>query len=190
MNRVLPRALMIGFAVIAMKTAPALAVVGGSATYASQQNGGSYSYNLQLKNTGDTALKTFWFSWAPFGSFLPNVPDTTGSPAGWGAQVVQDYYGTSILWNSTGAGLAPGASLAGFTFSSVDSPATLAGNDYYYGYYPVTLSYAYASTVNPTDALPGQFGVFTAAPGAVPEPGCAGLLIGAGAAAGLRRRRK
>jgi hypothetical protein len=180
-------------ALIALATAPlsALAAVSGSANYASQQNGSSYSYNLQLKNTGDTALHTFWFSWMPGDSFLPSVPDSATAPAGWTAQIVQDYYGTSILWNTTGAGLAPGAALTGFAFTSADSPVVLQGNDPYFGYYRVTTSYVYASTVHANDyPFPSQFGVFLAAPGPVPEPASAGLLACAASMVTLRRRRR
>lgn len=190
MNRIAMRAFVIGAALVTTGTAPALAAINASANYASQQNGSTYDYNLLLNNTGDTALRTFWFSWAPFGSFLPSVPDSATAPAGWTAQIVQDYYGTSVLWNTTGPGLAPHTSLAGFEFTSADSPTVLAGNDLYYGSYPMSLSYVYASTVNPNDALPGQFGVFIAAPGAVPEPAIAGLLVGAASVVTLRRRRR
>lgn len=183
---------LVGLALVAMSSASALAVTGASANYASQLNGSTYTYDLLLKNTGDTPLRTFWFAWAPpFYSFLPSIPDTTSSPSGWTAQVVPDYfgYGYSILWNTTGSGVAPGASLTGFEFTSVDTPADLQASNYYYGL-PNAFSYVYASTVNADDALPSQFGAFTAVPGPVPEPASAGLLFGAASLVTLGRRRK
>jgi hypothetical protein len=193
MNRTKSWSRVIAIAIFTATATPlsALAAVSGSATYASQQNGIAYDYNLLLNNTGDTALHTFWFSWMPGDSFLPSVPDSAAAPAGWTAQIVQDYYGTSILWNTTGAGLAPGAALTGFAFTSVDSPDVLQGNDPYFGYYRVTTSYVYASTVNANDyPFPTQFGVFLAAPGPVPEPASAGLLACAASVVTLRRRRR
>jgi hypothetical protein len=185
-----PRVIAIAIFTAAATPLSALAAVSGSATYASQQNGSTYDYNLLLNNTGDTALRTFWFSWMPGDSFLPSVPDSAAAPAGWTAQVVQDYYGTSILWNTTGPGLAPHTSLAGFEFTSADSPDVLQGYDGYFGYYRVTTSYVYASTVNANDyPFPSQVGVFLAAPGPVPEPASAGLLAGAASVMALRRRR-
>src|SRR5262245_53358911 len=119
MNRATLRDRMVGFTVVAMSVAPlsALAATSGSANYASQFDGSTYTYDMLLKNTGTTPIKSFWYAWAPpFYSYLPSEPTDVVAPAGWSEQVVPDYYGYgySILWNTTGAGLAPGASLTGF----------------------------------------------------------------------------
>jgi len=156
---------------------PASAVISASGVYQSAPNGPNYDYNILLHNTGTTQIKTFWFSWLPYSSFLPSIPNSEGAPAGWSGQIVQDTYGNSILWSTTGSGIAPGASLFGFTLNTADSPTTLAGVDQYFGFYPVTFSYIYADTVaSPNAVLPGPPGSLTLSPGVVPEPGSLALF--------------
>ncbi|HZZ43812.1 MAG TPA: PEP-CTERM sorting domain-containing protein [Tepidisphaeraceae bacterium] len=187
--------LHVGFSALALlivSAIPASASTSATATYAATLNPDStYTYQLLLKNTGTTSLKTFWFSWIPYASFLPSVPTSLSSPANWSGQIDEDYYGNSILWDTTGAGLAPGASLTGFSFTTPDSPDVLAGLDDYYDAYPVTYAYVYSGSVTtPNDPLPPQFGLLTAVPGAVPEPATATLLLTAGAVSLATRRRR
>jgi len=99
-----------------------------------------YNYNITLTDTGTTNLGTFWFGWVPGEDLLPSVPPSAASPSGWGnadgvsstpafVGAGNSADGVSIQWvaQSAGAALTPGQSLGGFTFSSHDSPATLAG---------------------------------------------------------------
>ena len=174
-------------ALVTLTIAMPAAATSATGVYASQPNGPNFDYNILLHNTGTTPIKTFWFSWLPYLSFLPSVPNSDGAPAGWNAQIVQDTYGNSILWSTPGAGIAAGDSLSGFTFNTADSPATLAGVDQYFGFYPVTFSYLYSGEVaTPTSPLPAGAGTLTLTPGAVPEPAIIGMM-GLAAVMVLRR---
>ena len=175
-----PRAVFALVVVVAMAllAVPARATVSATGVYASQPNGLTFDYNVLLHNTGTQPIKTFWFSWLPYLSFLPSLPNSDGSPSGWNGTIVEDTYGNSILWSTSGAGIAPGDALSGFTFNTADDPATLAGNDHYFGFYPVTFSYIYPDTVaTPASPLPTPPGTLTLSPGVVPEPGMMGLAV-------------
>ena len=111
-------------------SAPAFAAgISATATFtatADPTTAGVDDYNLTLNNTGTTTIGTFWFAWVPGAGFLPDAATNVSSPAGWGDVLTNA--GKAIQWTSTTSLLAPGQSLSGFVFDSVDSPAQLLAN--------------------------------------------------------------
>jgi hypothetical protein len=105
----------------------AIGGISGSADIRSQKMpSGNYHYTITITNTGTTTIGTFWFSWIPGADFLPSTPVSHATPANWTALVLPGSPGTSIRWVAGAAGLIPtGGNLAGFSFDSPDSPATL-----------------------------------------------------------------
>src|ERR1700721_2152987 len=100
-----------------------------------------FNYNVTLTNTGTTPLGTFWFSWVPGEDFLPTVPLSETSPAGWGNAAGTSSTpaitgsgnstdGSAIQWvaQSPSAAVMPGQSPGGFDFSSTTTPAGLSGD--------------------------------------------------------------
>jgi len=133
-------------------------------------SGNTYDYTLTLNNgiSATTAIEGFWYAWIPGHFFLPTMPSSaSGGTSGWAASVVGD----SIKYqgNSTDA-LAPGQS-AIFTFVSIDTPATLAGNAQGF---PIGDSVAYPGTINFSGSSPNAEFVVTS----VPEPSKLALLGG------------
>jgi hypothetical protein len=83
--------------------------------------GNSYDYTITLQNTGTNALNSFWYGWTTSGNNLPSNPSNAANSLGWG----NNLDGNSIKWvNSSGTGLAPGAS-ATFTFVSSSAPSAI-----------------------------------------------------------------
>lgn len=109
-----------------------------------------YTYDIALKNTGTTTLGTFWFAWTPGADFLATVPLSTSDPAGW-SDIIHDEHsstnGTSIEWTaaSAAARVAPGVTLPGFSFTSTDSPAELAGKSLTHPATKVGTSFVYSA---------------------------------------------
>ena len=108
----------------------------------------TYSYSLTLHDTGTTTIGTFWFAWNPSQNYLLSTPLTTTAPTGWTVAQVShggsDGYGIEFVADSSADYLAAGASLAGFGFTSADTPAEVTGPT---KYYPDTLaidSFVYA----------------------------------------------
>ena len=140
-----------GVLVLSILESTSSAAVSASATVSSQQLGpNSYRYSLSLTNTGDTTIKTYWFAWIVyFGAYpydlLPHQPTAVGSPPGWTGSGPNDspyspgYYAGE--WTSP-VGLAPGATLSGFTFDTPDAP-TIIGGTSWFGGYPVRESWVY-----------------------------------------------
>ncbi len=153
---------------------------------------GAYNYTLNLTNTGTTTIGTFWFAWIPGAGFLPTVPSSVSSPAGW--TEVSTNAGHALQWTTTSSLLAPGQSLTGFDFTSTNTPAQLLAT------YPGTATGVGAGDPDLTSFVyigaplgdPGsQFVVTEAAPTVTPEPDSLVLtLTGFGVAgfAALRRR--
>ncbi|MGN6366967.1 MAG: hypothetical protein ACTHN5_01775 [Phycisphaerae bacterium] len=154
----------------------------------------SFQYDITLHNTGTTNVGSFWFAWVPGLDFLPSQPLNVQSPAGWTANIINDpysYYGDgySIQWIAN-TPLPAGQSLPGFSFTSADTPATMAGySPIYFGYYPTTTSYAYAGTPELTEATSFTLNVLPTIT-ATPEPATASLTACAAARLLLKRRRQ
>lgn len=90
-----------------------------------------YHYSITVNDTGTTNVGTFWFSWVPGADFLPSSPSAVSSPTGWtdtltGTNDSSD--GTAIEWVASSNAITAGHSLAGFNFTTTDSPTALAGN--------------------------------------------------------------
>src|SRR5579863_9041934 len=133
---------------LAVSMASSRAAETASATIsATQLNSNTWKYDLVLKNIGTTNLGTFWFAWAPGEDFMPTAPTNIASPTSWTEMVTTGggyYDGSAIQWVAgSGAALAPGQSLSGFSFQSTTSPSTMAGNNSYYGQ-PILTSYVYS----------------------------------------------
>jgi uncharacterized protein (DUF2141 family) len=105
----------------------------------------TYNYNITLKDTGTTALGTFWFGWVPGEDFLKSMPTAISDPTGWQHIVTGGSPGDgfAIQWTATGAGMSAGQSLSGFKFSSADSPTVLAGNSAAHPTSPAETSFVY-----------------------------------------------
>src|ERR1700733_11709653 len=94
-----------------------------AATYTvTQLSPTTWQYNLTLNDTGTTNVGTFWFSWTPGHDFMPAMPTSVFSPAGWvetitGSNNSSD--GNAIQWvANTGSAETPGEILPGFAFDS------------------------------------------------------------------------
>jgi hypothetical protein len=167
---------------------PAMAGLTATATYTdTQPTPGVYDYEFTLSNTGSTAIGTFWFSWIPGRGFMTAMPSAVTSPAGWSDALTEEA-GTAIMWTTTSDALAPGQSLAGFSFESTETPAELAGDDHATGD-PVTTSFVY---IGRPFGDPGfQFAATALA--AAPEPSTWALMlagfVGLGALAFGRSRK-
>jgi hypothetical protein len=141
---------------------------GATGTLTGVQVSANYDYTLTLNNTGGVALESLWYAWIPGFFFLPDQPSSAsgtanGATSGWAASIA----GNSIQFqgNSSDA-IQPGNS-ATFTFVSIDSPATLAGNNFGH---PIGDSFAYTGTV---DASSGVNFIVQS----VPEPSLVGLIV-------------
>jgi hypothetical protein len=126
----------------------ASAAISASASYTSQQvTPGVYRYSVTLHNTGTTNIGTFWFGWVvfpPIYDLLPSLPSNVQSPAGWSGGGLNDsiYGGYSTEWIAS-TPLAPGQTLGGFTFDSVDSPSVLSGISPIFPLYTADTSWVY-----------------------------------------------
>ncbi len=148
-----------------------------------------YNYSMSLTDTGTTTIGTLWYAWipTPFYDFLHSDPSNVGAPTGWIFPVdnlgPSDGYSIEYYATNSGADVQPGNTLSGFTFSTADSPAMLAGNSTFYPSYPVGTSFVYAGF---PESDPGYEFVVTTV---VPEPASIGVLLLAASALGPRRQR-
>lgn len=87
---------------------------------------GDYRYTITLKDTGTTAIGTFWFAWVPGDDFLPAKPKAS-APKGWSDHLIGGG-GYSIQWvaNSSGNALKAGHSMT-LVFTSSAKPAAVFG---------------------------------------------------------------
>jgi hypothetical protein len=90
-----------------------------------------YNYTLQLENSSASAssIQTFWYAWLPGGgNYLPSSPSNVQAPVGWTTTETGGGPGDgySLRFETSTAPLLPGSALT-FTFTSPDSPASLAG---------------------------------------------------------------
>lgn len=143
-----------------------LADLSATATISTSSASAPYDYKVNVTNTGDTDIGTFWFAWTPPGQpveydFLPSPANIATQPSGWFGYSVSGSPGYSLeFYNYTGSNIAPGETGL-FEFTSNDSPSTLAGT--FFGF-PITTSVIYAGT-----PLSGEAAFVSVT--AVPEPG-------------------
>jgi hypothetical protein len=104
-----------------------------------------YHYNITLKDTGTTAIGSFWFGWSPGFDYMKSMPTAVGGPSGWNHAVTNmgPSDGFAVQWVAS-TPMSAGQTLAGFTFSSADSPSALAGNSVISPTTPVGTSFVYA----------------------------------------------
>jgi hypothetical protein len=165
----------------------AFAALSATAVVSTSSPSAPYNYTIDLHNTGDTNIGTFWFAWDANSdySFLPTSPTNITAPTGWIAPVTHvfsgDRYGIEY-YNISGSPIAAGGT-AQFHFTSPDSPAILAGNAWLPAF-KVTSSFVY---IGFPESDPG-FNVIASV--AVPEPTSLLMaLIGLGyCCLGCRRR--
>jgi len=106
-----------------------------------------YHYSITVTDTGTTNLGTFWFAWLPSGDFLASVPSATTNPTGWTNTLTgsgNSVDGTAIEWTTSSSPITPGNSLAGFGFTTTDSPTALAGDSPSHPGTPVLTSFVYS----------------------------------------------
>jgi hypothetical protein len=132
--------------------------------------GGAYNYTITLQNTGPTTIGSFWYGWTPSAFYLPTAPTSPLGLTGWSGTVVTALGGSSIEFVASSLAYYLGAGQSTtFTFTSMDSPATLAGNSPVHATFPTGSSWLY------------QAGLFSDAGAeiivqSVPEPSLLGLL--------------
>ena len=106
-----------------------------------------FNYDVTVTNTGTTPVGTFWMGWRPGGDFLPSAPSAVASPSGWNGSTMgagNALDGSSIEWVAASNSIAPNQSLAGFDFSSPDSPTALSGNSPSHAGAPALTSFVYS----------------------------------------------
>jgi len=139
--------LLAGFSLFLSATSTSLAGLSATATI-SANSGEPHGYTINLTNTGDTDIGTFWFAWTPPGQpieydFLPSPANPTTFPSGWLGYDVPGFPGYSLeFYNYTGSNIAPGETGL-FEFTTNDSPSTLAGTSLGF---PITTSVIYAGS--------------------------------------------
>jgi hypothetical protein len=133
----------------------------------------TFNYAIDLQDAPDSAntVGTFWLSWMPGKDFLATMPLSVTSPTGWTDQITGGGTGDgfAIQWKSgsTATSVTPGSSLAGFSFTSTDTPAEIAGDSIFYPGTPVLTAFAYDAA--PFSDAGDQF-LVTVAPTVTPPP--------------------
>ncbi len=165
----------------------ASAQIGASVTYTSTQVGpGQYQYNFTLTNTGTTNIATFWVGWtaAAYNNYgyiydlLQGIPSINNSPGSWVGLPAADspFGGYSIEWYGYNTALAPGQSLSDFTFTTSDSPDTMANGPSIIGI-PRATSWVYVGSFQSGGSPTDQGSVVTPQTATVPEPSPAAVLV-------------
>lgn len=106
-------------------TLKSVAHASGNVSFAKLTN--NYAYNIHLTNIGTKSISTLLFGWTPGKDLLPSLPTITHLPTGWSAHVVGGTTGQgyAILFTTTSAPLAAGASINGFVFTATFTPTQL-----------------------------------------------------------------
>jgi hypothetical protein len=162
---------LIGLFALLLANSTSLAALSATATISTTSTSAPYDYTVNVTNTGDTDIGTFWFAWTPPGqpteyNLLPSIPSPTSEPSGWYGYYVSgvsvgNVPGYSVeYYNGFGSPIAPGE-MGTFEFMSSDSPSVLAGAA---GGFPITTSVIYSGF---PESGPAAFVSVTA----VPEPG-------------------
>ena len=178
---------------------PASAQIGASVTYTSTQVGpGQYQYNFTLTNTGTTDIATFWVGWtaAAYNNYgyiydlLQGIPSVNNSPTSWVGLPAADspFGGYSVEWYGYNTALAPGDSLSNFTFTTSDSPDTMANGPSIIGI-PRSTSWVYVGSFQSGGSPTDQGTVVSAQSLTVPEPSLAAVLLPALVVSLGRRKR-
>lgn len=130
--------------------------------------GGTFDYTIDLQNTGNVNLNSFWYGWTLGGNNLPSNPTSAGNSLGWANTLDAN----SIIWQNTtsASALAPGQS-ATFTFVSTSTLAAMTAP-------PAGESVAFTSdTIQFNQGTAGQSTpVFSPTAEPVPEPSFVALL--------------
>lgn len=98
-----------------------------------EEPGTLHDYNITLHNDGTTTIGTFWFAWndVPDENYMTVQPQLLTPPTGWNAIVTHngpsDGFGIEWVASTPAARLAPGDSLAGFSFRSTMDVLLFAG---------------------------------------------------------------
>ena len=170
---------------VLMTSAVAGMAQSATGTYTDTPSGPDYTYSLTASDASGAGapMGSFWFAWVPGKFFLPSVPLSATAPSGWTESIVN--HSVQFVAGSSADYILPGSSLSGFTFTTVDTPAEIAGDATSQGYptTPVTTSDAYTGGLFSSS---GNTFTFTAS--SVPEPST--LALGAMGVAGLWLRRK
>jgi hypothetical protein len=122
---------------------------------ATAAGGGAFNYTVQLTDTGNTPVGTFWFAWddVPDQDFMNQQPTNVGDPAGWSHNITTHVYpggtGYGIEWiaQSGSVDLTPGQTNASFTFTSTETPAQMAAIAAFQAtstIFPTTSSFVYS----------------------------------------------
>jgi hypothetical protein len=148
-------------------------------------DGSNFDYAIQLTDTGQTTIGSWWYGWIPGYNFLASTPTVTSNPTGWTDSVIPGYApyaGASVQWFASGPAsyIQPGGSVT-FDIRTPDDLTTMTGpSPYGFGYYDSGDSYVYSQGL---EADSGGFLEVIA-----PEP--TGIsLIAVSAAFALKRRR-
>jgi hypothetical protein len=165
--------------------APAFGALSATATVSTSSSSSPFNYTVNLHNTGDTNIGTFWFAWTDIGyDFLPTNPAGVSGPAGWVDPITHNFPGDGYgieFYNTSGSPIAPGGTGL-FHFTSTNTPATIAGPSAF-SPYAVTTSFVYGGS-------PLSDSGFTFAATVAPEPASATLACIAGGACWLAWRRQ
>lgn len=158
-----------------MLLAAGSALASETATATIQQTGTSgsnFDYTITVKDTGSTAIGTFWYSWIPGENFMKSSPVSVTDPSNWTDNITfGDGYAIQWLADS-GAEIQPGGSLT-FSYESPDNFATTTGNSPYYSNPSVPTGTSFIYSGGPFSDGGFQFVV------AAPEPGSFALLTAA-----------
>lgn len=175
---------------IAPSSAPAAFLVSAVESSVLDADGVHYDYSITLKDDAASAspIGTFWFAWIPGQDYMVNAPTSVTSPTGWTSTVTHANTATdgyAIRWVA-GAGslIQPGQSLT-FQFTSLETPAQLAGNSPFFPTTPEMTSFVYDGA--PFSANSARFVVTPSA--AVPEPSSVVLSLLGGLAVVVGGRR-
>jgi hypothetical protein len=146
------------FNVSLVQTARAAELASGVLLF-QQVNANTFRYNIDLKDTGTTAIGTLWYSWVPGKDFLGSSPTNLVSPPGWTATVTHEGAndGFAVQWVNNNGPLQPGATLLGFKFDIANTPTDLAGNSSVFPGTPIGTSFIYAGA--PLSDAGAQFNI-------------------------------
>jgi hypothetical protein len=160
-----------------------------SGTISTVSSGASNTYAVTVKDAADATepIGTVWFAWVPGKDFLDTSPTSEISPTGWAVDTIShagsgDGYAIQWVASSSIYDIPVGGSLSGFSFSTADTPAQIAGDSVFYPTTPVLTAFAYDA--GPFSDAGTEF-VITPAP----EPTCL-AAIALPIALLLRRRRR